>query len=152
MTTKVKIVDNVHYDVSREATESEWDRDDTYEDHNVEGIEVVKTKSGFYDVEVGFDILHGMDYYLLYGIYSTGDSFGRDEGRIEFVDLYEDREVAEENAKRLRAHNEEKEYTYSTKLLHESGKEYDYHTPWKGFFEYLSYLEVKSVQTASSRF
>lgn len=150
MTTKVKIVDNIHYGVSREATENQWDRDDTYEDHNIEGIEVVKT--GFYDVEVGFDILHGMDYYLLYGIYSTGDSFGHDEGRIEFVDLYEDREVAEENAKRLRAHNDEKKDSFSTKLLHENGKEYDCHVPWKGYFERLSYLEVKSVQTASSRF
>ena len=155
---KIKIIDNVHYGVSREATEDQWDRDDTYEDHNIEGIEVPKSKNAYYDLEVGFDILHGVDYYLLYGIYNTGDSFGHDDGRIEFVDLYEDRNVAEDNAKRLRKHNDDnrndfmKDGYYSAKLLHESGKEYDFHVPWKGYFENLSYLEVVAVRTASSKF
>ena len=150
MITRINVIDEVFYGVSREGDPNDtWDRDSTYEDHNVTGIRVVE---GYSDLEVGFTPEPNKDYWLLYGIYSTGDSFGTDDGRISYVDLYEDRGVAEENAKRLRKHNEGNEDCYSCKLIHESGKEYQFHVPWKGYFERLSYLEVKAVRIGGSRF
>ena len=149
MTTRVKVIDNVYGGITEEANPNDsWSRDSTYEDHNIEGIRVV---DGYYDLEVGFEVEPGRDYWLLYGIYSTGDSFGTDDGRIEFVDLYEDRLVAEENAKRLRKHNDEGE-GFSCELVHESGKDFQFHVPWKGYFERLSYLEVQPVRVGGSRF
>jgi len=45
--------------------------------------------------------LPNTDYYLLYYRYGTGDSFGQDTGRIEFVGLYQDQELADKCAEAM---------------------------------------------------
>ena len=154
----VKIVDDVSYSSDPYPDDYDYEdrwarRPDDYEDHSIKGVSVVEDGK-YYDLEVGFEVERGEEYFLLYGVYSTGSSFSHTEGKIEFVDLYTDRDVAEENAKRLRKHYDEGGSGFSCKLLHESGKEYDFCTPWKGYFESLSYLEVEPVHvvTESSRY
>jgi hypothetical protein len=80
-------------------------------------------------------------YYLVYAIYDTGDSFGRDEGRIEYIGLYSDLEVAHENERRCRECVE----GYSVTLVTDSGKEYKVSTPWVGYFEHLQYVDTETL-------
>lgn len=56
----------------------------------------------FFHLTVPYEPEFGREYYLLYVEYSTGDSFGRDDGRLEFIGLYDDVEIAKENARRIR--------------------------------------------------
>ncbi len=152
MGTRVRVLDDVHYGVTQEANpEDSWDRDDTYESHHVQGVRAVGDKE-YFDLTVGFDIVDDKHYFLVYGIYSTGDSFGHDEGRIEYVGLYEDREVAEDNARRIERHARDyrddsitDDDAYSVTLVTEDGAEYKVSVPWNGYFERLSYIEIERV-------
>ena len=153
METQIQVIDRVYTYVTREGDpEDRWDRDSTGESHDIQGIRVVD-ENDYFDLTVDFEVVDDRDYYLLYGIYSTGDSFGHDEGRIQFVDLYESREVAEENAKRLRKHNDgDSDDGYTATLVTEEGKDHEFYVPWKRYFERLSYLEVEPVRVGASRF
>ena len=140
MTYNVQIVDDVYSEVTRHADpDDRWDADDTYTSHSIRGFKVVK---GYYDLAVGFEPSYDKTYFLLYATYSTGDSFSHHEGEIEFVDLYEDENVAYENLRRL----QQLEAGYSAKLLHENGEEYIFNVPWVGYFESLSDLEVTAIR------
>ena len=94
--------------------------------------------------EVAFKPEKGKVYHLLYAIYSTGDSFGHDEGRnLEVIGVYKDRKVAEENEKRLREGKPEKKGLVQLKV--EGRTElHGYHCAWNGYFESLDRLEVES--------
>lgn len=166
----VRVVDDVYTDVVEYGDGEPYGRRDcTAEHHNIQGIQVVGEKE-YYDLSTGFDIDPTRPYYLLYAIYSTGDSFGHDDGRIEFVGLYEDLEVAHENEQRVWAHNEtyqqleyrwytpskqlskeklknlRKEFEpYTIKLVTEDGLEYGVHVPWHGYFERLTEVVVQPV-------
>lgn len=123
------------------------------------------------DIETAFDVHSNVPYYLLYAIYSTGDSFHYEEGHVEFIDLYTQREVAEENMKRIEAHAElyklcnsrnygekltreqreqcKKFNAYSVVLLFETQDgatiEHKIHVPWNGYFERLSHVTIEGV-------
>lgn len=144
-----KVISDYREWTTREADHTdEWDRDDTDRENSIEGIS--KT-GGYLDGTVSFDLVPDKPYYLLYGIYSTGDSFGHDSGRIEFVDLYESEAFAKDMQKRLETHDQKnsgynvRNPQWSVKLKTESGKRYDFHVPWLGYFEALEYVEIKEV-------
>lgn len=134
----------------------EWDRADTETTWYIDGIEKV-TALGYKDVEVAFDVKEGQEYYLVSVIYSTGDSFGHDENHsIEHIGLYEHRTMAEENAQRIRDHdNGYGRYSHVAEgallLLSPSGTEYKMGTPWHGYFESLGYIEVTPVSLGGKR-
>lgn len=89
---KVNVIDYVDVDITKEADpDDEWSKESTYESHSIRGIE---TGPNCYELKVEFPVLPNTPYYLLYYNYSTGDSFGRDEGKIEFVGLYRDPTLA----------------------------------------------------------
>lgn len=123
---------------------------------SVNGIEVVE--DGWLDLPTEFEIEPGVQYYLLYAVYETGDSFGRDGGNTEWIGLYRDYDLAEEQARKIEAHANGYDRrgsggvdAYSVKIVSDGGKEYQLHTPWNGYFERLEDLRVESV-TAGRRF
>ena len=149
--------------VTREATEDKWDGDDTATDHHIEGI---KRAVMYTDLEVGFELEEGRTYYLLYALYSTGDSFHHESGVIEYIGLYQDEKVAKENQGRLKKHNDVEEKltdrwdppskavrnklaknhnSYSCSLVTENGQEYLLHVPWHGYFEHLEGVDIQPV-------
>jgi hypothetical protein len=149
--------------------EDEWSRESTATDHSIESIEVTRGKNSYYDLAVPFEVDPSREYYLLYAIYSTGDSFGTDAGQIEYVGLYEDKNVAYENQRRIEQHSDtyqklnnrwggtsqqEKNRLkkigktfepYSVRLITEAEEEFQMHVPWNGYFEELTSIEVQSV-------
>ena len=144
------------YVTEQGSRDDEWDRDNTAEEHYIEGV-AISSNRRFQTVDgtVSFDLVPEKTYFLLYGIYSTGDSFGYDEGRIDFIDLYESLSFAVEMRDRVEAHattdgvkykwDDASQY-YVTLLSEKTGKEYKYAVPWNGCFERLSYLEIQEVR------
>ena len=167
MTTKIRVNDIATGGVSRYGNpDDRWDGDDTWVDHAIDSISVVET---YGDLEVGFDINRDQIYYLLYAIYSTGDSFSSREGEIEYVGLYQDEDVANENLKRIERHHDTHEKInrrsyhlterqkkeikrlsknfseHTIMLVTEDEVEYQIHVPWHGYFERLTEVTVKRV-------
>ena len=96
--TNLRINDSAYTEVTRERDpDDRWSGEDTYTGHSIESFHVV-SDDDYCDISVAFDIDDGRDYYLLYAIYSTGDSFSHDEGCIALIDLFETKEMAEEPA------------------------------------------------------
>lgn len=167
MTYYVEVIDNTYGGVLNPADpDDKWDRDDTYTDHNIRGIKVVGERA-YHHLPVDFNP-EDRDCYLLYVIYNTGDSFGCDEGLIEFVGLYKDRDIAEENARRIKEHYSiyrklnarfgvtekqrrlyQREYkhfnSFSVTLINEDQREYRIHVPWTGYFESVTDVGIERV-------
>lgn len=120
--------------------EDRWDRASTSSSHSIEGFEVdVKWN----DLTVSFEPDFNVPYFLLYAVYSTGDSFGHDAGaNIEYFGLFEKYETAKLNEKRLKTMTDGGPCT----LLTDFGIDFDIFIPWFGYFERLDYIDIEKVQ------
>ncbi len=126
-----------------------WDQDDTSTSWNLVGISTDKEKFGYKErVSVNFDIDPREHYYLLYAVYSTGNSFGNAIGyHFEAIDLYKCPKKARE-ALKIIEDNEDCVISNQKKtleLLTEDGKVHEYTIPWQGYFEGLDYVKVEMV-------
>lgn len=131
--------------------DDEWTRDSTSTDHNVKGIEIVTSKNGYGHLEAHYDVAEKGYGYLLYVVYSTGDTFGRDDGQIEYIGLYDDETLAydqkriiEEDAKL--SDNDIGVDSWNVEITHPNGKKFKLHKPWEGYFEQLQYVSVDRVE------
>lgn len=115
----------------------------------VEAIQLVE--DGYKDLDVPFVPVHGKDYYVLWGSYTTGDSFGSESGNYEIIDVYSDAELAYKNRELVDKASRE-EATYDLKksictLTRQDGSTLKFsYFPWHGYFESLDYLEVTRVR------
>jgi hypothetical protein len=146
---KVKIIDEVWTEVTREAPEdSEWDRDDTYQHHYIKGFEVVEDGS-YYDFQTSLkEVAFDKPYFLVYVNYDTGDSFGRDEGRIEFVDLFESNKLARILIEKLEEDAEIDSLKSTNRVYYkvDSGEKRECSTwAWKGYFEHVNEISFEVV-------
>lgn len=148
----IEIVDDVYSrDTSEADPDDSWDRANTSTDHNITGFKAApESENKYYDVVVPFAPLFDEPYYLLYVVYSTGDSFGHDEGSgIEYIGFYKPSQlgIAQENERKIndftRNRNSGK---YSVKLKSPEGKEFDQSAPWVGYFESMDDLEIIEVR------
>lgn len=126
--TYLEVDARAHVEVTREATEEMWDRDDTSTTWIIGDTVRRLTDNSYRAVPVSFDVVAGQKVYLIYAIYSYGDSFGHDEnGGLELCGIYQTYDEAEGERVRL------------------VGVE-DYRVPWNGYFNSLTTLEVKEVE------
>lgn len=146
----IEIVDNQHTHTTREPyTDDTWDRGDSETYHSIEGIRVVDT-ARYHDLVVEFEIIPDKVYYLVSVSYSTGDSFGRYEGQLDHIDLFQTNEAAEALAKLISA-NERPSSKKSKSIIKyktENGTEVEcYCGSWKGYFESFNGVDVRAVTT-----
>lgn len=116
-----------------------WREDNTVTIHDTFQAIASNSKLGrdrYYDVHVGFEPVKDRDYYLVFGIYSSGDSFGRETGKVAFIELFEDESKAHEFVKLIGKTSE-----YSVKF-----DDVTYYIPWVGHFESLEVCDVKRVR------
>jgi hypothetical protein len=152
--TNIRIKDRSIEETTREATEDQWDRDDTATYHYIDEIEIVGDDD-YNDLVVPFKVNPNESYYLLSVVYSTGDSFGRDDGRIEHIELYSDKKLAEANATAIEEHykNHKQNYFSNDKveliITNQSGKKYACYCSWMGYFEYIQEATVTGVTVKS---
>jgi hypothetical protein len=162
----LKVDHEIYTDVTRERDPTDkWSGEDTTSSHSVNGLSV---STEYPDVTACFPVEAGDTVFLVFAVYSTGDSFSHHEdGQIVFVDVFETFDVAEQAAKALRAHNDwykklherwtpmttqerkelAKQYKseYTAQIFREDGSAMDVHVGWNGYFERLSYIEVKQL-------
>lgn len=125
--------------------DNQWDEGHSFVNHNIRGFRIVK-KNDYHDLTVDFPPKKNKVYYLLYITYDTGSSFGIEDGEIAFVDLYQKRSSAQENEKRLLNHYRNSKDEYSTKLIAENGKEYDYSVPGTGYFDKNVSVSIEQIE------
>lgn len=90
------------------------------------------------------------EYFVVYVLYTTGDSNGRDPGRrCEVIDAYEDYDFALEMARNI-SFNDQTDQRFSDQagqpkklVLYANGTTMrDKHLPWSGYFESLEEVHV----------
>ena len=124
---------NKSVDTSRPDPTDSWDRADTHTTWYVEGL-------GLQDTDYSDSVPNylaakvGDTLWVLYAVYSTGDSFGRDEdANLEFINVFARREDAITARHSLADGNPP--YTLSNGQTITFGW-----IPWNGYFESLSYM------------
>lgn len=147
----LEIVDDVYSrDTSEPDPDDSWDRASTYTTHNIEGFRAAPESDGkYYDIVVPYAPLFEERYYLLYVVYSTGDSFGHDEGSsIEYIGFYKPSQlgIAQENERKINdfTHNRNSG-KYSVKLKSPEGKVFEQSAPWVGYFESMDTMEIIEI-------
>lgn len=76
--------------------------------------------------------------YVVYMIYSTGDSFGHSDGNIDIIHCTASSEKAHELAKKITDNSNE----YSIKFTDDFGREISIDNRGAGYFEHIDYVEV----------
>lgn len=146
----LRIETTSHTEVVREADpDQEWDGDDLAHYYSVEGWTAQNKDSYGTTFPMEGKIDKNKTYWLVYVIYSTGDSFHRESGCFEAVHVFEDANDADALAEALKKDYENKDdYNYEPLNVNlPSGREIEVYTgTWKGFFESLEGVHVESVR------
>lgn len=159
----LKVVYDSYSKVTRKRdTSQEYSGEDTTTSWSIGGLVLT---DDYPDLVPSFPVKADDDVYLVYLVYSSGDSFSHNEdGRISFIDVYKTRDKADFAASCIREHNSwykdmhehwkpmtakerkalSKKYKseYSIDLVREDGSINPERAGWNGFFEQLSYIEV----------
>ena len=149
----IHVVNESTEEITRHATRDKWDRDDTRQSHDIQGIQIVPKKA-YYDLTVSFDVVPDKSYYLIYVLYGTGDSFGHDENRIAFIELFQDKAKAKALKKLIEDNHAEVHDkdglsftdSYTMKYLNEQGTEIVLQKNWEGYFESFNGCKVQEVE------
>lgn len=144
----IEIIDDSYTEQNREANDDDdWDRGDTDTSHNIVGFRAApETDNKYYDLAVAFNPKDNVTYYVLYAVYTTGDSFGRDDGsNIEYIGFYTEDElpIANENMHKVERSTENRPLKLKTPDGH---KTFDQLKPWAGYFEHLDYVNIASIE------
>lgn len=142
--------DTYGHDTSETDPENSWDRPNTYVSHSITGFRALPEADGkYYDLVIPYEPLFDEEYFLLYAVYSTGDSFGHDEGAgCEHIGFYKKSqlEIAQENQRKIEEHKTDRNSnSYSIILESPEGKEFEQQTPWVGYFESLDLVEIVGI-------
>jgi len=143
-----------------------WDRGNTHTDWSIKGLAIngdekrtrnnyeliptvvlsssngdeKRTRNNYELIPTDVEVNINGAYFLVYAIYSTGDTFGSDDcGRFEPIALF----TTLEKAKACQKACEDKDVK---SFLHENGEKETIYRPWLGYFEYLNDLDIEVVR------
>lgn len=134
---KLGLLKSSSYEITRErSTDDEWDRGDSATDWTFDGVRLLRDDQD-YSVDENFltkdDFVAGDTIYLVIAVWSTGDSFGHDEGACsEVFGAFKTNAEAEDFARVLA----------SKEKITVEGSYYSLYRPWDGYFEHLNSIEV----------
>ena len=112
-------------------------------DFRVTGVSLTsRERWGEEKFEIGCDVKAGDPVFVLYMTYSTGDSFGRAEGRGEVLWAFKDAKTATEAMKRWKEENDKRDPEFSVKFEDDVGRVIQLSNPAAGYFENMGYLEL----------
>jgi hypothetical protein len=152
------IVETTEYETSEQDPEDSWDRaDTTMEVVGVSAIRVsdrvdrvsdrVEVRRGWYGNDT-FDV-EPNERGLVYAViarYSTGDTFGRDDGRVQVMDVFDNNEEAAALTEALECSEHDKSEAVVNFELKHGGREY--YLPWVGYFEHLENVDVHPLRVS----
>ena len=138
-----------YVEVTRQANpHEEYDGDDTRTDWTISD-NLVENKTASADFCAPFEVKHNTNYYAVYVIYSTGDSFSSDEnGRISFVELFKTKKKAQDLVHKIETEHNDKG-PLSMDYLDEEGHKKTCSCDWNGYFEHIGVCEAKEVSFPS---
>ena len=115
-----------------------WDRADTWSEHDIRSVHANKHNHMYMDSEpIDFKPVVGQQVHVLHVQWSSGDSFGNDQGGChEVIAIYQDIEKARAEMTMLEATVTYGEITLSNNV--------PYYIPWHGYFEALDWLKVET--------
>ena len=142
VTTDLYVKYNSNKYTTQEAdTNDEWDRGNTASSHTLEYVSLA-TESAYSTVTYPGEVKVGEKIYLVYAVYSTGDSFGHDEDAcIELISVHKNLDVARFNYQKVKD-SVNKNYDFKLEISQDNGQVVPVSTPWNGYFESLSYVKV----------
>lgn len=153
MSYNIKIEKISRQHVTREKNTDEcWGADDLDWDHDIQGFSVVGEKD-YWDFVMTNDP-RDKTLYLVYSLYSTGDSFHHEENVICLVGLYEDESDAIAVMNALELDDKENGDSFEpvkVKLPKKGVEETIATSTWKGYFESLTSVNVEPVLNLSNR-
>ena len=90
----------------------------------------------------------GDDVYVLWAIWSTGDSFGFAEGgQSEVIGVFKNEKLANDNKRLLN------DATHGiVKIVTDDGSKFEYYIPWGGYFENLDEIKVEKRTIKKEKF
>lgn len=136
MTKYIKFnVDVRTWNVGGEDPDDEWSRDSYDGEASVHGAKLVK-EDGYDTLGTEHDFKVGDVCYLVWAQYSTGDTFGRDGGQYELLEVFPNREEAEAR---------KKIYEGLTDNRSEDVGQAIGYVPWLGYFESLDFVAVEGL-------
>ena len=131
--------------------DDEWSRDSTAQHIDLKGWSLSKPGHCDYDVvTVDYTPNENDTLYALCVSYNTGDSFGTDDGRLEVVHLFRNKEVAMQNLKTLGDLYRDKKGGGFTLML-DSGESKKVYTVTLGYFESLNEVFLEPLEHAPGR-
>lgn len=87
------------------------------------------------------------EVFVVYMIYSTGDSFGHSDGNIDIIHCTSDEEAADRLAKYITDNPDE----YTIKFTDDFGREISLGNRGAGYFERISYVGVERYSIGSGK-
>lgn len=144
--TKIALVGKWHTESTGGwSDEDDWSRDSTYTEWYIDKVvryEVAsKSKLNILDT---INTKHKGKCYLVYAIYSTGDSFGTDESaNLELIWVFNDKNLAEKAKEEIVTNYESyKGDRLPCYIEIDKGEVHLFNTPWIGYFENLETVEI----------
>lgn len=146
------ILDTWQYETSEADPNDSWDRPDTAME--LRNVSAITTSNR---VEVGYRGWYGNDTFdvapnehgLVYAViarYSSGDTFGRDDGRVAVMDVFDNNEDAAALTEALEDSVRDKSQAVVDFELNHNGR--DYYLPWVGYFEHLENVDVHPLRVS----
>lgn len=149
-----KIEHTSHTQVTRAADpEDRWDADDLDTSWTI-GSTITETEDKYPDIVVPFKLEQLQQYYLVYVIHNTADSFHHHEGYgCEFIEIFKDLELAQNLVNKIINHNKDYknnrkdlgENAYQLSYEDQNGNKKDVYCNWNGYFESIHTCEVQGV-------
>ena len=90
------------------------------------------------------DVKAGDHVFVLYMVYSTGDTFGRASGKGEVLWVFKDADTAREALRLWKEENDKRDPEYSVKFEDDTGRVIQLSNPGSGYFENVSYIELET--------
>lgn len=138
-------------EVTREADpDDSWGADDTSTSWSVDGVSL-SDKDGQHALPADFPVEVGDTVYVVYAVYSTGDSFHRADGEyLEVLSFHKNSAIAYKNKESADGPRKDR---HEMTIEFDNGKKIKRYCPWDGYFESLNYVSVESctVQAHSKR-
>lgn len=130
-----------------------WDRPNTAQDivgwRAVKVEDNAKTNEDYYGeresltVEVDDD---SDEVFVVYAVYSTGDTFGNDSGQVQIADAFDDEATAWELYDEFKKFDSTGYGRNDVVPFDFHFKDKQYYIPWAGYFEHLERLGVEPVR------
>lgn len=134
-------------EVTREATEDEWDADDLQ--HTTSIVSVEPCGESHADVVVDFEPRPGESAWLVKVVYSTGDSFHHESGLMTVVAAFSTERLAEQALAAIESCKNES--VYSIRVFSESARMQSIHCMWKGYFDSLDSASVERFEISGPK-